>query len=132
MDSNNVISYTLDMNKLDKDLYDWSALTHKQRKESDDECIKLYGCTNPELYNNLKSHILFNKPLENEALIQSNNSINIEDLFDYSSIDRRDLIMKIANAKTLNNDPLISIIYPYDPELIGDESYKNKYKEEFF
>ena len=129
MDSNNVIQITSDLDSLNKDLYNWSLLPYHLRKISDDNCLKLYGCKNRELYNKLKERILFNKPFDNDLLVQNNNTI--QEAFDYSTIDRKDLIMRIATAKSMNNDYTIAILYPYDPELMSDPKYKEDYKEEF-
>lgn len=135
MDKNNVLSLTLNMDNLDKDFYNWSLLSYDIRKVSDDKCLQLYGCKNRELYNKIKSCILFNKPLEEEITLPQTRANTIRlttESYDYSNIDRRDLIMRIGLAKSMNNDILISIIYPYDPELISDSNYKDKYKEEFY
>ena len=124
MDKNNVLSISFDADKLDKDIFDWSSLPDNRRIISDKICNETYGCNNRVLYNKLKSKILFNKDINIKSYLLES--------YDYSSIDRRDLIYRIGLAKTINNsDPLIAIIYPYDIELISDPAYKDSYKEEF-
>ncbi len=126
MDQYNVLTITYNLDELNKDLYNWGLLPKNLRIESDNKCKELYGCTNRELYNKIKAKILLNSNDDNTITLVNNES------YDYSSIDRSDLVYRIGLSKTLNNDILISIIYPYDPELISDPSYKDSYKSEFF
>lgn len=129
MDSNNVLSVTTNMEELDKDLYNWSLLPHKLRKISDDRCTELYGCKNRELYNKIKAKIMLDKPIDDNKLIDT--KIQLSESYDYDSLERKDLIGKIGLAKAMNSDILTAIIYPYDPEMIDDSTYRDNYKEEF-
>ena len=126
MDQYNVLSISYNLDDLNKDIYNWGLLPKNLRIESDNKCKELYGCTNRELYNKIKAKILLNSNDDNTITLVNNES------YDYSSIDRGDLVYRIGLAKSLNNDILTSIIYPYDPELISDPSYKDSYKSEFF
>ena len=126
MDQYNVLSISYNLDDLNKDIYNWGLLPKNLRIESDNKCKELYGCTNRELYNKIKAKILLNSNDDNTITLVNNES------YDYSSIDRGDLVYRIGLAKSLNNDILTSIIYPYDPELISDPNYKDSYKSEFF
>ena len=99
------------------------VLSISKQIESDAKCKERYNLTNRELYNKLHESILLGKKLEYNGVVNES--------FDYSLIDRKDLISKIAYVKSLNQDITIAILYPYDPEMISDESYKHNYKEEF-
>ena len=125
MDKHDVLSISFNADKLDKDLYDWSSLPEDRRTISDKICLETYGCTNKQLYNKLKSCILLGKTLDTS-------STSINESYYYGSIDRSDLVYRIGLAKSMNNsNVLTAILYPYDPELISDSNYKEKYKEEF-
>lgn len=133
MDNDKIISITTNMDELDKDMYEWSILPYKIRVISDAKCREKYGCTNRILFNKMKYSILFNKPFKDVINIDNGDvSVQQESYFDYSDIDRRDLIMRIALAKDMNKDITISIIYPYNPDIINsDTDYKDSYIEEF-
>lgn len=122
MDNNKILSVNFNLNELNNDLYNWATLPKNLRDISDNKCKEKYGCTNRELYNKIVEKVLFNKNL---------NISNINESYDYSSIDRKELITKINSAKELNDDVLIAIIYPYDPKLIDDDTYRENYKNEF-
>ena len=124
MDSNNVISITNNLDSLNEDFNKWNHMSLIDKEVSDKVCLESYKCTNRELYNKMKSSILFGKKLDID-------NVAVTESYDYENIDRKDLIMRISLVKNMNNDPTVALLYPYDPELFKDETYKNNYIEEF-
>ena len=123
MDSNNVISITNRLEALQEDFRNWNNMSSINKEKSDKICKETYNLTNRELYNKLNSSILLGKKLDiNSSLSES---------FDYSAIDRKDLIMRITLAKNLNQDITVAVLYPYDPSMFQDETYRENYKREF-
>ena len=70
MDQNNIIDLSTDLNDLELDMKNWLNLTYDQRKRADQDCIEKYGCTNIELYNKQKAHLVKTDDAEsfNEAI----------------------------------------------------------------
>ncbi len=89
MDKYNVIVPTNNLEELNADILKWGYMPFDLRKKSDDECIRMYGCTNKDLYEKLKADILF-KNKEDDTVQESQlitkyfNYDNIEDLINYS------------------------------------------------
>lgn len=123
MDSNNVLSITNNLDKLHEDFNKWNSMSFADKARSDKICMEMYNLTNRGLYNHLHSHIMHGKPVNIKGILNES--------FDYSSIDRKDLITKIGYIKSLNQDITVAILYPYDPEMINDPTYRQNYKDEF-
>jgi hypothetical protein len=134
MDQYNVIQLTSDIDTLNNDMYKWSCLPYERRMISDDNCRRMYGISNIDLYNRLKAAILSNKAPKDEEIIGNIISEGFEINNDDSYVQLEEL-WKINMAKELNNSPLIAIIYPMklDNNLSVDEcievvqSLYNKY-----
>lgn len=124
MDKMNVISITSDIDALNKDMQDWSFLPMELKMRSNDESIRQYGMTVPELYNKLKLDILKAadkdipsniKPLGNDVQVElegvedTDISCNINNNVDFDFAD-------IEKSKLLQQNPLIVIIDPDDNE----------------
>ena len=67
MENNNIISPTTDLAELDNDYNDWCGLPIKMRYRANDECIRLYNCTVPDLYAKYR-----------QAILQSNDEKNMD------------------------------------------------------
>lgn len=129
MDKMNVISITSDIDALNRDMQDWSFLPMELKMRSNDESIRQYGMTVPELYNKLKLDILKAadkdipsniKPLGNDAQVELESATDGKGIqqhgtcivsnyvdFEYEDLDR---------SKELQKNPLIVIIDPNDTE----------------
>ena len=89
MDKYNVIVPTNNLEELNADILKWGYMPFDLRKKSDDECIRMYGCTNKDLYEKLKADILF-KNKEDDTIQESQlitkyfNYDNLDDLINYS------------------------------------------------
>ena len=119
MDSNNVISITNDMEKLERDMYNWQNLTYDEKKKADIACYEKNGCNNIELYNKIKGDIIKNtssldpnaneeeKRYMNEKFTYSN------DKYAYDSNELSDdiLLYKIQTSEFIQkNDKNVVII----------------------
>ena len=77
MDKFNVINLTANLSDLENDMCDWLRLPYEYRMRSDDDCIRLYGVTNTQLYNKL-GNIKLNFGLDEcNRLIRSSTERNI-------------------------------------------------------
>ena len=73
MDKYNVISITNDLSALQNDMIQWSNLPYDFRLRSDEDCIRLYGMTNTELFNRLRAVLVSTqKPVEDIDVIGKN------------------------------------------------------------
>ena len=117
MDKFNVISLTSDLTELQNDMYMWLNMPYDRRMRSDEDCIRLYGITNTELFNQLKASILSNKIPEDPELI--GNAITEGSLIhsDHTGLapdfDFLTFIWKKQIAQQLEQSPYIVIISPF-------------------
>lgn len=114
MDNENVLSLSNNQVELDKDMNDWlSTLTYKQRKISDDECIKKYGCTNTDLYNGL-SAILAKKTIPDDTeqiirIVKEEFKISYDSAI-FGDLSDESLYERLMTSRRLNND--VTVIIP--------------------
>lgn len=130
MDKFSVINITSDLDELNNDMYKWSSMPYEFRLRSDENCIRLYGVTNIELYNRLKAVIL-NKPnIDNDQLIGNIVSEGFE-YPDYTTSNNTELLWRIHMAEELNDSPYIALVYPIFTTNIdeGLELLKNLYNK---
>ena len=122
-----VLDITDNLDNLENDYTAWMNLPYDFRMRSNDECIRVHGMTNFELYQKLKSDIM-NKGSQEDKII-SNVSENAEEDDDSKNLINQVLQIitpkKIELSKEYNSSPLYAIIYPRMSEDI-DEVY-NKY-----
>ena len=122
MDKFNVISLTSDLAELQNDMYMWLNLPYDKRTRSDENCIRLYGITNTELFNQLKALILADKIPKDPDLI--GNTITEGSLihqdhtglapdFDFLSDEDQTFIWKKQMAQQLEQSPYVVIISPF-------------------
>ena len=115
MDKFNVIDLNVDLASLEKDMADWSNLPYDFRLRSDENCIRLYGMTNIELYNRLKAKIVSNMSDSDDMIIGSSiseNSLLLPN--DYTSDESElDFNWKKQMAAKLELSPLVVIISPF-------------------
>ena len=132
MDSDNVIEIDGDINDLESELLQWQQLPFNLRKISDSNCVSKYGCTNIQLYHNVKARLLSddndefdeinrvtmrnNIRFENvrSAVSKDNDEYNVIDLSSYS-FDSQDYVDEAASNKDLVPICFItSFTGPYD------------------
>lgn len=105
MDKYNVIDIAKDLNSLELDMQNWSLLPHKIRLKSNDDCIRMHGCTVRDFYNVQK--LAFMKDDEHDT------ASNIKSIYsescDFDNIDDR-----LVVSANYQEDPLIVIIDPVD------------------
>ena len=113
MDKYNVIVPTNNLNDLDKDMEQWAFMPYDLRKRSDEDCIRLYGCTNTDLYKRLKSQILSGE--EKKQMDEENKESNLV----RESVTAEEILNGINNpedtlamSKKLQESPYIVIIDP--------------------
>lgn len=106
MDSQNIISITGDLEKLDLDMINWQSLTFAQRKRSDDACISKYGRTNTELYELLRKNIELSST---DASLLSEGSLELE--IKKTDIDSK--LDKMNSSKRLQKEFGFVIIDPW-------------------
>ena len=135
MDKYNVISITNDLSALQNDMIQWSNLPYDFRLRSDEDCIRLYGMTNIELFNRLRAVLVSTqKPVEDIDVIGKNisessgdvnqNQLNLPANFDFSE-DQDLLRQKKEIAAELDKSPTIVIISPFE------DKNKKEYNIEF-
>lgn len=117
MSPENVITPTMNLDSLEKDMNDWRLLTLDQRKRSDEICVRKYGRTNAELYTLLKKNILLAQNKE-EVLSESIATKNFS------------IIEKINESYKLQNEEGIVIINPWIENGFPDYS-KDQLSETF-
>lgn len=134
MDRFNVITPTSNLNELELDMNSWSNLPYDIRMRSDEDCLRMFGMTNAEFYNRLKSSIVANQITSND---NSENIINIiktegalldtEFTFsdDETSFDKRKMI-----ADQLELSPEVVIISPIkDNSDMSEDELNIKYNK---
>lgn len=109
MDKFNVIIPTDNLEELDKDMLDWSTLPFSLRRRSDEECIRLYGCTNIKLYSDIKEKILSYKDLASQ-----NPESNIVKEYSETQQLTDDMLVadKLELSRNLQQSPFIVLIEP--------------------
>ena len=134
MDQYNVIQLTSNIDDLNNDMVKWSNMPYDRRLRSDENCIRLYGMTNIELYNKLKAVILYNtEPADPEligSMISESADFSIEKADSFFNME--DFEWRLSIAEDLNKSPIIAIISPHKgistEELAQEVSYiYNKY-----
>lgn len=108
MDKFNVIIPTANLGELDNEMNSWCLLPYDARLRSDEECIRTYGCTNWDLYNNIRDKILSNYDKMN---IDKNN-INIQNESGKILGHWENYNKLIEMSEELENSPYIVIINP--------------------
>jgi hypothetical protein len=125
MDKFNVITPTADLDELTADMSSWCLLPYDMRMRSDEECIRTFGCTNWDLYNNIKEKILANDDLnkidKNNLTIQTESDDVIGHWSNYTKL--------IRLSDELQESPYIVIITPDDDkdDADGCEQLMSKY-----
>ena len=122
MDKYNVISITNNLAELQNDMANWSNLPYDFRLRSDENCIRLYGMTNTELFNRLRAVLVSSqKPEEDIDVIGANISeafTSTEDQINYDnpefSEETEMMKWKKDIANELDKSPYIVIISPFE------------------
>ena len=104
MDKFNVISITNDINELESDMQQWSLLPYDFRRRSNDDCIRMYGVTVPELYTRLKNNI------QSIADLNKKDDSNLVYENAWEELDNYHWLLGIS--KQLQENPYIIIIDP--------------------
>lgn len=104
MDKYNVIVPTDNLADLNNDITQWSMMPFDLRKKSDDDCIRMYGCTNKDLYEKTKAKILFYKDLADK---EESNLSESAMLWNYDNLQD-----KLAYSNQLQQSPFIVILDP--------------------
>ena len=60
MDKYNIITPTDNLNDLTNDMINWYQMPKKFRDAANDDCMRIYNCYVPQLYNRIKEKILQN------------------------------------------------------------------------
>lgn len=139
MDNLNIINLTSDIKQLENDISNWARLPFEKKLESEENCLRIYGMTNSELYDQLKRAILSNTIPKNKELIansilESTQEIDQESLPDYdiSEENKNEYIAKIETVDNLEQSPYIVIINPFFNKNIKDytiDDLEEKYKK---
>jgi hypothetical protein len=141
MDNYNVISLTSNLSDLENDMVDWSNMSFDRRMRSDENCIRLYGMTNIDLFNNLKASIIDKKVPDNPEVLLSNiqegtfekSENNMIPDFNFLDDEEQTFIWKKNIANNLEQSPFIVIISPFFKDQIDmsldelEEKYKKYY-----
>ena len=122
MDQFNVISLTNDIAELELDMNRWSNMPYDMRKRSDEDCIRLHGMTNIQLYNKIKAGFMKLATLEDDNVVIGNSiseavfvdSENHKEQFELEDIESFNWKLKMVD--NLEVSPLIVIISPFRSE----------------
>jgi len=112
MNKFNVLDITDNLEHLNQDMLDWSRLPFEMRMRANDECIRVYGITNQELYYRMRNAII-NKV--DVRTIDSDN-ITIKESTELEVIERARTIQKL--------NPYIRLI---DPCTTSMDELKDQY-----
>ena len=116
MDKYNIITPTDNLNDLTNDMINWYQMPKKFRDAANDDCMRIYNCYVPQLYNRIKEKILQNMDY---ADIDDDN-ITIKESctseIDFSKYEKYE--EKLKMSKKLQENPYIVII---DPDITPDE-----------
>lgn len=99
--NNNVLIKTMNLQDLENDYYRWASLPYTIRQRSDEECMRLYECTNGELYEKQRSQIISMDLMIDEDT--DNNGMSKED----KGMQQRKQV-----ARSLNQSPSTEILIP--------------------
>ena len=122
MDKYNIITPTSDLDALTADMENWYRLTYNLRRNSNDECIRRYGCTVPDLYNAIKIRVSNNQAMakvDPDNIVREALELDLCDSFE-------DYGYRIAMSKQLQDTPWIVIL---DPDITNREELENKYQQ---
>ena len=123
MDKHNVISITNNLSELQNDMIQWSNMPYEFRQRSDEDCIRLYGMTNIDLYNRLRAVLVSTqKPIEDIDVIGNGISESSPDAngatmdIGPNEFSKEEDTMKLKKeiAAELDKSPLIVIISPFE------------------
>lgn len=120
MDQYNVIVPTYNLSELENNMFQWLSMPYERRLRSDENCIRIYGMSNTELFNKLKAFILSNASFDDSKEILIGKAISEgtlitpekSDMFNVYSEDEQNFIWKKQIAEQLEESPLIVIISP--------------------
>src|SRR5574344_730367 len=133
MDGNNVIELKNNIDELESEMNAWLNLTFDQRKRADASCIDLYGCTNIELYNRMKSVLIKNTDIPEDpvqiksVMTEAFHNMNKEN--DISDLSKEILFNKIQTSLFLqDNDRNIVIINDLLSDIEPDYTIEKLYK----
>lgn len=133
MDANNVIELKNNIDELEAEMNVWLNLTFDQRKRADATCIELYGCTNIELYNRMKSVLLKNTDIPEDpiqiksVMTEAFRGMNADN--DISDLSKEMMFNKIQTSLFLQeNDRNIVIINDFLSDIEPDYTLKDLYK----
>lgn len=107
-----VMRPTVDKEELEKQFQDYQALPYKQRRLSDDECIKKYGVNNQMLFDTIFSYI------DKGEIPESSENIEgiVSEAFQITGkYDKEAFMDKISQAKQAEDSGYI-LILPYSKE----------------
>lgn len=134
MDQYNVINITSNLLDLENDMRAWSNMPFERRMRSDEDCIRLYGVTNIELFNRLKTLLVSNNLPTDEELLKTSvsegfdmQSAGLVPTFDFLDDEAQVLLWKKQMVEQLNMSPTVALLSPaHDTVEKLDEIY-NKY-----
>jgi hypothetical protein len=135
MNEYNVLDQPSSLQDLELDYFQWSRLPYDQKKRSDENAIRLYGCTNTEFYNKLKDKFINSQDTTSTDIkmyIRESNSPDAMDTID-NILNSEDFKDKYNMSLRYQQSPLIVIIDPldgYDTVLYKWESF-NKLNETY-
>ena len=116
MDKYNIITPTDNLDDLTNDMVNWYQMPKKFRDAANDDCMRIYNCYVPQLYNRIKEKILQNMDY---ADIDDDN-ITIKESctseIDFSKYEKYE--EKLKMSKKLQENPYIVII---DPDITPNE-----------
>lgn len=107
-----VMKPTIDKEELEKQFQDYQSLPYKQRRLSDDECIKKYGVNNQTLFDRMFSYV----DRHDDSIETDDIEGVISEAFQFTGkYDKNVFMDKIARAKNSESCGYV-LIYPYDKD----------------
>ena len=106
MDKYNIITPKASLPELEYEMNQWLQLPTDFKFRSNDDCIRLHGCTVPEYYNLIKIGLI---KAEDDAKSFTSTSNLVKEDIDWSEVDLTD---KIKQTQQVTNNPYIVIITP--------------------
>lgn len=118
MNKYNVIEPTTNLDALQTDYDNWCSLPYDMRKLSNDDCIRIHGCTVPDLYYKYREAILQAQDMQK---VDTDNIVRLSESTVLNKYEHSKDLLSIS--KRLQESPFIVII---DPDIQTKEELQSR------
>lgn len=106
MDKYNIITPTDDLDQLNIDMGNWYMLPYDFKMRSNEDCIRIYGCTVEDLYNKIKEAIMKNMDIANTV----GDNLFFVEATEWEKME--DYSYRLSLSKKLQENPYIILLDP--------------------